>query len=1136
MFDYTNPVIDPTSELAEVLDTILRDLEQVVHCEHVRILLLPSVLDVRRGVSLDDEDDVLITVRDLGALGPLLGPVTPLSLDKYPLNRLVMTMQKPIIIADTQFSDLWVKGSPRDTIRAWIGAPLVVKGESIGVLTLHTSTPQAYTERDGIVVSAFASLAAEAIDKVRLLDQAQNRLHAMMALYDVSLDVIRQSQDPDRLLQALVRHATDLLRAETGAIYLMESDQHTLRLAITHGFADEYHGATLQLGEGVGGRVAASGEPLIVDDYRRWSGRADRFSRDPRFTAIIGVPLKWKDDVLGVLELCADSQVRTFDKQDRWLAELFANQVAIALSNVRLIEQSRRRLAELDALRSVSLQMTSTLDLDQVLDAICANVMSLTTAEDTHIFLYDEARDEFTHALAMWRSGARKPAVAQPRRGGLTDRVRQSGQPIVIDDAPQHELYSSPEALKWGIQSIAGFPLKRADRTLGVFTVAYTVPHQFGADELRVLSLLADQAAIAVENARLYEQARAERERLHLMSLDMEASNRDLAQRNRHLQALNELSAALATELSLDKILDAVTERVAGIIDVQVAGIMLPDADGVLRVRSCYGMPRDFFAALKIGPGSSSRHWQAYETGQPVIVNDPAAAMTSDAERRAALRGFESRNFLSVPLRSRNRTIGLMIVVNKVHDAEFTPADIDLLMTFTGQAAAAIENAELYEAAQYQLEVQSHLYSVITLLRSTLDVGEILDAVATILFDLFKPRICTISLIDHARGVISYPVVRGSDTPVPDVPLASLPQPLVDAGLAGHVSILDSLDNYADIQRIYDLPAHDGMVIVPIVGQKQTQGVITLVTTERPRYTAEQIESMQALANQAAIAIDNALAYEELETALTERERTQQALIRSESLAAVGQLVAGVAHELNNPLASVSSLVQSALETIGLPYVPTVDSSSTLPIIRPEQLKPVPLQDMIEISEDLAFSLKELRRAKGIVGSLLDLSRQSSSYTEEVSLTIVCQDALRILHNKLKDLPLTIVENYAEVLPMIRGNFANLGQVALNIIENAADSFNEQPGHIEVGTGCDTPRGVVYFYVRDDGPGIPPEALPNIFHPFFTTKRVGVGTGLGLYISYEIVKKHGGDIMVDTASSKGTTFRIEIPYMDGDGR
>jgi two-component system NtrC family sensor kinase len=148
----------------------------------------------------------------------------------------------------------------------------------------------------------------------------------------------------------------------------------------------------------------------------------------------------------------------------------------------------------------------------------------------------------------------------------------------------------------------------------------------------------------------------------------------------------------------------------------------------------------------------------------------------------------------------------------------------------------------------------------------------------------------------------------------------------------------------------------------------------------------------------------------------------------------------------------------------------------------------------------------------------------------------VCQDALRILHNKLKDQPLTIVENYAEVLPMIRGNFANLGQVALNIIENAADSFNEQPGHIEVGTGCDTPRGVVYFYVRDDGPGIPPEALPNIFHPFFTTKRVGVGTGLGLYISYEIVKKHGGDIMVDTASGKGTTFRIEIPYKDGDGR
>jgi two-component system, NtrC family, sensor kinase len=186
---------------------------------------------------------------------------------------------------------------------------------------------------------------------------------------------------------------------------------------------------------------------------------------------------------------------------------------------------------------------------------------------------------------------------------------------------------------------------------------------------------------------------------------------------------------------------------------------------------------------------------------------------------------------------------------------------------------------------------------------------------------------------------------------------------------------------------------------------------------------------------------------------------------------------------------------------------------------------------MLEVADDLSFSLKELRRAKSIVSSLLDLSRQSQSYTEEISLTVVCQDALRILHNRIKLLPIEIVESYREDLPQVRGNFANLGQVALNLIQNAADALDQKPGRIEIGTAADQERRVAWFYVKDNGPGIPPQVLPNIFHPFFTTKDAGVGTGLGLYLSYEIVKKHGGKIIVDTAPGQGTQFRVELPFI-----
>ena len=231
---------------------------------------------------------MLITVRESGELGTLQGSLDPAPLGRYPLNRLLMTSQKPIVIRDTRTNDLWIP-TPSHTqeIRSWIGAPLVVKGESIGVLAAHSLTPNAYDERDGIIVFAFASQAAEAIDKVRLLDQAQNRLHAMMALYEASLDVLGHSPEPDRLLHTLVRRAVDLLRADAGGIYLVDPDRTSLRLAITHGFIDAYRGVGIKIGEGVVGRVFQSSQPQIVNDYQHWSGKTSPFSEDARFSAML---------------------------------------------------------------------------------------------------------------------------------------------------------------------------------------------------------------------------------------------------------------------------------------------------------------------------------------------------------------------------------------------------------------------------------------------------------------------------------------------------------------------------------------------------------------------------------------------------------------------------------------------------------------------------------------------------------------------------------------------------------------------------------------------------------------------------------------------------------------------------------
>ena len=315
---------------------------------------------------------------------------------------------------------------------------------------------------------------------------------------------------------------------------------------------------------------------------------------------------------------------------------------------------------------------------------------------------------------------------------------------------------------------------------------------------------------------------------------------------------------------------------------------------------------------------------------------------------------------------------------------------------------------------------------------------------------------------------------------------------------------------------VVPLPAREGLSGLIALGQKRSGEL----------FVDEDLELLTTMANQAATAIENARSYEALEelnrdlerkvekrtaslrAALAEKERTQEQLIRSESLAAIGQLVAGTAHELNNPIAGAMSLVETSVETIAVSEME-------------EEKKR-------EVLDDLRFSIGELRRSAAIIRSLLDLSRQTQTYVENVDMNRALDDALRVLHNQYKDLPVEIVKAYDGTLSPVEGNFANLGQVLINIIRNALQALPEGKGRITLTT---RQRGndAVMIECRDTGVGIPAASLKEIFNPFFTTKAVGQGTGLGLYLSHEIVRRHGGRIDVASENGKGTVVTVELP-------
>ncbi|MBL7179578.1 MAG: ATP-binding protein [Pseudomonadota bacterium] len=476
---------------------------------------------------------------------------------------------------------------------------------------------------------------------------------------------------------------------------------------------------------------------------------------------------------------------------------------------------------------------------------------------------------------------------------------------------------------------------------------------------------------------------------------------------------------------------------------------------------------------------------------------------------------------------------------SKVSDSIFFPILFFLLIAFVfGPLKSKIQTIvdRLFYKGKY--DYQQTIKHVSQMIVSLLDLDEINKLLMETVSDALKVEHCALFLPDASKARFIKLSTRGNERLAGNADSISKESQLVicmqihqrpvlrkdlnPKTASGETGSLLSEMNVLCAEIALPLMFRDTLKGFVILGEKLSGDL----------FTPEDLDLLETLSGQSTLAMENAQSYKkvhdlsrdlekkvkertrDLQAVLFEKERTQEQLIRSESLAAIGQLVAGVAHELNNPLASVTSLIQATIEDL------TQWDKNNLPD-----------EDLID---DLKFADKELGRAKSIVLSLLGLSRQTQTYSEAVNMNTVVKDALRVLFNQYKRHDLDIVENYDPDLPDIHGNFANLGQVALNIIQNAFQAAGEKKSNIFLETHFDKVARQVVFACQDTGPGIPEPIRQDIFKPFFTTKGVGKGTGLGLYLCHEIIRKHGGSLTLENTAGKGAKFVVRLP-IDGEG-
>jgi PAS domain S-box-containing protein len=538
--------------------------------------------------------------------------------------------------------------------------------------------------------AAATSELAELRARVTELEQSLGRrTREMVALHEISLEINRQP-NLAALLQAIVETAASLLNARMGGLYLMQPDGETLKLMVGYNLPENWIGITLKLGEGLSGRVAQTGQLLVVPDYRFWEGRAAVYEGTP-FHRVVGVPLKRGDKIIGVINISDDHRSGFFDEDEIRLASLFADQAAIAVDKVRLWEEAQRELAERQraeqiqsSLYRISEAVHTALSLDELYRAIHAIIADLMPAHNFGIAQYDPATDMFSFPYRVDENHLGE-VTPPPRRSGqtLVDYVWKTGAPLLATADQLLQLIATEQLQTVGVLAVdwLGVPLKWQGTSIGVMVVqTYTPGERLTEEHKQILTFVSTQVAMAIQRKRA-EQRQA---------------------------SLYRISEAALAARSLNELYGLIHEIVNQLMPAKNLYIALYDEAKDLINFPYLVDERDNSTPLQ-RPGKGLTAY-VLRTGQPLLAT-PDVFEEMRQRGDVELIGGSSIDWLGVPLIIQQKTIGVLAVQTYSNDVRLTDEHKDLLVFVSAQVAMAIQRKRAEEALQESEEKYRILFS-----------------------------------------------------------------------------------------------------------------------------------------------------------------------------------------------------------------------------------------------------------------------------------------------------------------------------------------------------------------------------------------------------------------------------------------